>query len=198
MHLFRSSLVMMLLLTLITGLAYPLLVTGLANLFFPWQSNGSLIYQDDKLIGSTLIGQQFYGTDYFQGRPSMTAELPYNSMASGASQFAPSNPLLLNAVTQRVQIWQKTVNNHQAVPVDLVTASASGLDPHISIQAAYYQADTIAHQRNLTRNEINQLIKDNTISPFISFMGEPVVNVFTLNQALDKLMLEKQKPMSGL
>lgn len=192
MHLFRSSLVMLLLLTLITGLVYPLLVTGLANLFFPWQANGSLIYQDDKLIGSTLIGQPFYRTDYFQGRPSMTAEMPYNSMASGASQLASSNPLLLNEVTQRVQTWQKKVNNHQVVPVDLVTASGSGLDPHISMQAAYYQADNIAHQRQLAKNEINQLIKSNTISPFISFMGEPVVNVFTLNQALDKLTFEKK------
>ena len=196
MHLFRSSLVMLLLLTLITGLAYPLLVTGLANVFFPWQANGSLIYQDNKLIGSTLIGQQFYRSDYFHGRPSMTAETPYNSMASGASQLAPSNPVLLNTVAQRVQVWQKRVNNHQAIPVDLVTASGSGLDPHISLQAAYFQADIVAHQRQFTQNEINQLIKNNTLSPFISFMGEPVVNVFTLNQAIDKLTIEKQKPMS--
>lgn len=193
MHLFRSSLVMLLLLTLITGLAYPLFVTGLANLIFPSQANGSLIYQDNKLVGSALIGQQFTRSDYFQGRPSMTAEMPYNSMASGASQLATSNPLLLNALTQRVQTWQKIVNNARPVPVDLITASGSGLDPHISVKAAYYQANNIAFQRQLTENEIHQLINDNTIKPFISFMGEPVVNVFALNQSLDKLSIEKQK-----
>ncbi|MBG3128481.1 potassium-transporting ATPase subunit KdpC [Proteus mirabilis] len=196
MHLFRSSLVMLLLLTLITGLAYPLLVTGLANLIFPWQANGSRIYQDNKLIGSELIGQQFTRDDYFKSRPSMTSEKPYNGMASGASQLASSNPLLLNEVTKRVQTWQKEVDNHQAVPVDLVTASGSGLDPHISLQAAYYQIENIAYSRQLTKNEIEQLIKDNTTSPLMPFMGEPVVNVFMLNQALDKLSAEKQQKVS--
>lgn len=196
MHLFRSSLVMLLLLTLITGLAYPLLVTGLANLIFPWQANGSRIYQDNKLIGSELIGQQFTRDDYFKSRPSMTSEKPYNGMASGASQLASSNPLLLNEVTKRVQTWQKAIDNYQAVPVDLVTASGSGLDPHISLQAAYYQIENIAYSRQLTKNEIEQLIKDNTTSPLIPFMGEPVVNVFKLNQALDRLSAEKHKRVS--
>ncbi|NBM56602.1 potassium-transporting ATPase subunit KdpC [Proteus sp. G2669] len=196
MPLFRSSLVMLLLLTLITGLAYPLLVTGLANLIFPWQAKGSLIYQDDTLIGSELIGQQFNRTDYFKSRPSMTTERPYNSMASGASQLAVSNPLLLNEVVKRVQIWQKNVGNHHIVPVDLVTASGSGLDPHISLQAAYYQVENIAQLRQLSKNELEQLIKNNTISPLMSFMGEPVVNVFMLNQALDKLSAEKQQKAS--
>ena len=196
MHLFRSSLVMLLLLTLITGLAYPLLVTGLANLIFPWQANGSLVYQDNKLIGSEFIGQQFTRDDYFKSRPSMTSEMPYNSMASGASQLASSNPLLLNEVTKRVQMWQKAVDNDQAVPVDLVTASGSGLDPHISLQAAYYQVENIAHSRQLTKDEIKQLIKENTTTPLISFLGEPVINVFKLNQALDRLSPEKHKRVS--
>ncbi|GLX62967.1 potassium-transporting ATPase KdpC subunit [Proteus vulgaris] len=196
MHLFRSSLVMLLLLTLITGLAYPLLVTGLANLIFPWQANGSLVYQDNKLIGSEFIGQQFTRNDYFKSRPSMTSEMPYNSMASGASQLASSNPLLLNEVTKRVQMWQKAVDNDQAVPVDLVTASGSGLDPHISLQAAYYQVENIAHSRQLTKDEIKQLIKENTTTPLISFLGEPVINVFKLNQALDRLSAEKHKRVS--
>lgn len=196
MHLFRSSLVMLLLLTLITGLAYPLLVTGLANLIFPWQANGSLVYQDNKLIGSEFIGQQFTRDDYFKSRPSMTSEMPYNSMASGASQLASSNPLLLNEVTKRVQMWQKAVDNDQAVPVDLVTASGSGLDPHISLQAAYYQVENIAHSRQLTKDEIKQLIKENTTTPLISFLGKPVINVFKLNQALDRLSAEKHKRVS--
>lgn len=196
MHLFRSSLVMLLLLTLITRLAYPLLVTGLANLIFPWQANGSLVYQDNKLIGSEFIGQQFTRDDYFKSRPSMTSEMPYNSMASGASQLASSNPLLLNEVTKRVQMWQKAVDNDQAVPVDLVTASGSGLDPHISLQAAYYQVENIAHSRQLTKDEIKQLIKENTTTPLISFLGEPVINVFKLNQALDRLSAEKHKRVS--
>lgn len=196
MHLFRSSLVMLLLLTLITGLAYPLLVTGLANLIFPWQANGSRIYQDNKLIGSELIGQQFTRNDYFKSRPSVTSEMPYNSMASGASQLASSNPLLLNEVTKRVQMWQKAVDNDQVVPVDLVTASGSGLDPHISLQAAYYQVENIAYSRQLTKDEIKQLIKENTTTPLISFLGEPVINVFKLNQALDRLSAEKHKRVS--
>ncbi|MBG3078659.1 potassium-transporting ATPase subunit KdpC [Proteus mirabilis] len=196
MPLFRSSLVMLLLLTLITGLAYPLLVTGLANLIFPWQAKGSLIYKDNTLIGSELIGQQFNRADYFKSRPSMTTEMPYNSMASGASQLATSNPLLLNEVVKRVQTWQKNVGNHHIVPVDLVTASGSGLDPHISLQAAYYQVENIAQLRQLPKNEIEQLIKNNTISPLMSFMGEPVVNVFMLNQALDKLSAEIQQKAS--
>lgn len=196
MHLFRSSLVMLLLLTLITGLAYPLLVTGLANLIFPWQANGSRIYQDNKLIGSELIGQQFTRNDYFKSRPSVTSEMPYNSMASGASQLASSNPLLLNEVTKRVQMWQKAVDNDQVVPVDLVTASGSGLDPHISLQAAYYQVENIAYSRQLTKDEIKQLIKENTTTPLISFLGEPVINVFKLNQALDRLSVEKHKRVS--
>ncbi|SUC17848.1 potassium-transporting ATPase subunit C [Proteus vulgaris] len=196
MHLFRSSLVMLLLLTLITGLAYPLLVTGLANLIFPWQANGSLVYQENKLIGSELIGQQFTRNDYFKSRPSMTSEMRYNSLASGASQLAPSNPLLLNEITKRIQTWQKVVNNQNTIPVDLVTASGSGLDPHISLKAAYYQSENIAHFRQLTKNEIEQLIKDHTTFPLMSFMGEPVVNVFMLNQALDKLSAEKQQKVS--
>ncbi|MBG5948449.1 potassium-transporting ATPase subunit KdpC [Proteus terrae] len=196
MHLFRSSLVMLLLLTLITGLAYPLLVTGLANLIFPWQANGSLVYQDNKLIGSELIGQQFTRDDYFKSRPSMTSEMPYNSMASSASQLATSNPLLLNEITKRIQTWKKTTDNQHVVPVDLVTASGSGLDPHISLQATYYQIENIAYSRQLTKNEIEQLIKNNTTSPLLSFMGEPVVNVFMLNQALDKLSAEKQQKVS--
>lgn len=197
MHLFRSSLVMLVLLTLITGLAYPLFITGLAQLFFPWQANGSLVYQDDKLIGSELIGQSFNRADYFQGRPSMTNEMPYNSMASGASQLATSNPLLREKVAAGVRLWQKRVDNHQVVPVDLVTASASGLDPHISLAAAYYQAPHIALLRQFTINEIKQLITENTTSPLIPFLGEPVVNVFKLNQALDRLSAEKNNKVSG-
>ncbi len=137
MSMFRSSLMILVLLTLVTGIAYPLLVTGLANVIFPTQSMGSLILQDNRIIGSSLIGQSYQNDNYFYGRPSVTAEMPYNALASGGSNLAISNPLLTKELTERsVALKQHEPDGGDILPVDLLTASSSGLDPHISVAAA--------------------------------------------------------------
>ena len=187
MNMIRSSIIMLLLLTLITGIAYPLMVTGLANVFFPWQANGSLIKQNDQIIGSALIGQNYQRIDYFHGRPSATSEMPYNALASGGSNLAISNPLLSNIMSQRSELLrQQNPEGGQAIPVDLLTSSASGLDPNISIAAALYQAPRIAKNRQIPLEEVKSLINTHTQSTLFNFLGEPVVNVLELNIALDE------------
>ncbi|MFU9137587.1 potassium-transporting ATPase subunit KdpC [Erwinia tasmaniensis] len=184
----RPAVILLLLLTLITGLLYPLLTTLLAQWWFPSQATGSLLYREDKPVGSTLIGQNFSRPDYFWSRPSATGDSPYNPLASSGSNMAGSNPALDAAVTQRVAMLHRA--NPQAsdrVPVDLVTASGSGLDPQISPQAALWQADRVATARNLPLEEVKRLINDNIQTPFPRFIGEPGVNVVTLNLALDDL-----------
>ena len=180
----RPALSVLLLLTLLTGAGYPLLTTGLAQLLFPAQANGSLL--GDR--GSRLIGQNFTRADYFQGRPSVTADRPYNPLASGGSNLAASNPQLDKAVAERVAALRAA--NPQAtpaVPVDLVTASASGLDPAISPEAAYWQAPRVASARQLPEAVIEKLIAQHTERPLLAFSGEPAVNVLQLNMALDAL-----------
>ncbi|HEQ1858852.1 TPA: potassium-transporting ATPase subunit KdpC [Providencia alcalifaciens] len=191
MNMFRSSLMILVLLTLVTGIAYPLLVTGLANVIFPTQSMGSLILQDNRVIGSSLIGQSYQNDNYFYGRPSVTAEMPYNALASGGSNLAISNPLLTKELTERsVALKQHEPNGGDILPVDLLTASSSGLDPHISVAAALYQAPRIAKNRQLSIDKVKSLITDNTQSPLFRFLGEPVVNVLELNLALDTYQRE--------
>lgn len=187
MHMFRSSLMILVLLTLVTGIAYPLLVTGLANVIFPTQSMGSLILQDNRIIGSSLIGQSYQNDNYFYGRPSVTAEMPYNTLASGGSNLAISNPLLTKELTERsAALKQYEPDGGDTLPVDLLTASSSGLDPHISVAAALYQAPRIAKNRQLPLDKVKSLIADNTQTPLFRFLGEPVVNVLELNIALDQ------------
>ncbi|MBS0924470.1 potassium-transporting ATPase subunit KdpC [Providencia sp. JGM181] len=191
MSMFRSSLMILVLLTLVTGIAYPLLVTGLANVIFPTQSMGSLILQDNRIIGSSLIGQSYQNDNYFYGRPSVTVEMPYNALASGGSNLAISNPLLTKELTERsVALKQHEPDGGDILPVDLLTASSSGLDPHISVAAALYQAPRIAKNRQLSIDKVKSLISDNTQSPLFRFLGEPVVNVLELNLALDTYQRE--------
>ncbi len=182
----RPALVLLILLTLITGIAYPLLTTGLAKLMFSQQVNGSLVMLGDEVVGSSLIGQNFTQPGYFSGRPSVTADMPYNPMASGGSNLAISNPELDKAITERVKsLRQANPTQTGPVPVDLVTASASGLDPQISLEAAYYQAPRIASIRQMPLSEVKQLIDNNVQKATPNFFGESVVNVLKLNMALD-------------
>ncbi|CCQ41441.1 potassium-transporting ATPase subunit KdpC [Yersinia enterocolitica] len=182
----RPALVLLILLTLITGIAYPLLTTGLAKLMFSQQANGSRVMLGDEVVGSSLIGQNFTQPGYFSGRPSVTADMPYNPMASGGSNLAISNPELDKAITERVKsLRQANPTQTGPVPVDLVTASASGLDPQISLEAAYYQAPRIASIRQIPLSEVKQLIDNNVQKATPNFFGESVVNVLKLNMALD-------------
>ncbi|MCK6561614.1 potassium-transporting ATPase subunit KdpC [candidate division KSB1 bacterium] len=183
--LIKTSLLILLTLTLITGVAYPLLVTGIAQLIFPQQANGSLLYEDGKLVGSELIGQPFDDPKYFWSRPSATGPFAYNAAASAGSNLGPTNEALLQAVAARVQALQQAdSSNTQPIPVDLVTASGSGLDPHISPTAAYYQVSRVAHARHLDENFVRQLVEKHIKGRQLGFLGEPRVNVLRLNLAL--------------
>lgn len=195
MNMIRSSIVVLALLAIITGVAYPLFVTGIANVLFPWQAKGSLIKQDNRVIGSALIGQNYQSDNYFLGRPSVTADHPYNALASGASNLAISNPALNEAFTQRSQ--QLKAQNPDAtsvLPVDLLTSSASGLDPDISVAAALYQAPRIAKNRQLPLKDVESLMTAQIQKPLLGFMGEPVVYVLQLNMALDELKQQLNLP----
>jgi K+-transporting ATPase ATPase C chain len=188
MAIFRPAILLLILLTVITGGLYPLLTTVLGQWWFPAQSNGSLIIKNGEVVGSSLIGQDFTQAKYFQGRPSATAETPYNPLASGGSNLAGSNPELDKEVSARVKALR--ANNPQAnpaVPVELVTASASGLDGQISPQAAVWQIHRVAQARQLPIEQITRLVADNTSTPLVGFIGQPVVNVLQLNLALDAL-----------
>lgn len=184
----RPALVMLILLTLITGIAYPLLTTGLAQLLFSGAANGSLLYQGDKAVGSALIGQKFTRADYFWGRPSATGDSAYNPLASAGSNLAATNPALDKAIVERAaQLRQANPAMSGPIPVDLLTASGSGLDPQISIAAARYQLARVAAARHLPAEQVAKLIEDNTDRATPNFMGESVVNVLKLNLALDAL-----------
>jgi potassium-transporting ATPase KdpC subunit len=184
----RPTLVLLALFTVLTGVAYPLLVTGIAQTAFPSQANGSRIIQGDTVVGSTLIGQAFTNPRYFWGRPSATTPSPYNAGASNASNLGPSNPALLTAVQERVAALRAAdPDQTQAVPVDLVTTSASGLDPHISPAAALYQVHRVARLRGLPEEQVRALV-DAYIEPrTLGLWGEPRINVLLLNLALDRL-----------
>jgi len=184
----RPALFLLLLLTLVVGVLYPLLTTGLAQWWFPQQAGGSLIERQGVLRGSALIGQSFSRPDYFQGRPSATGDTAYNPLASSGSNQAGSNPALDQAVSQRATALRAA--NPQApaaIPVDLLTASGSGLDPQISPQAALWQAPRVAAARNLPLAVVQKLIEQQTVSPMPAFIGSPTVNVLALNLALDAM-----------
>jgi K+-transporting ATPase ATPase C chain len=182
----RPAVVSFLLLTLLTGIAYPLVVTGISQGLMPGQANGSLIMQDGKPVGSSLIGQSFSAPRYFWGRPSATGPTPYNASASSGSNLGPTNPALMDAVKGRVQALRDAdPGNQQPVPVDLVTASASGLDPHISPAAAEFQLTRVARVRNLDPGAVRKLVAEHTEGRQFGILGEPRVNVLELNLALD-------------
>jgi potassium-transporting ATPase KdpC subunit len=193
----RPAIVVLVALTLITGLVYPLAMTGIAQLLFPRQAQGSLIERNGAIVGSELIGQQFDSEKYFHGRPSATTApdpkdptktvpAPYNAANSGGSNLGPSNKALIDRVQGDIDKL-KQENPSMPVPADLVTTSASGLDPHISPEAAVFQVPRIAKARNLPEERIRQLVADHTEGRLFGLLGEPRVNVLLLNLALDQL-----------
>lgn len=182
----RPALTLFLALSVLTGLLYPLAVTGVARLLYPVQAAGSLIIRDGRLLGSSLIGQPFGGERYFWSRPSATAPQPYNASASGGANLGPGNPALAGLAAARVSVVRAAHPGRTGpVPADLATTSASGLDPHISPAAALYQAGRIARARQLPESEVRALIARATEGPQWGLFGEPRVNVLMLNLALD-------------
>jgi len=174
-------------LSVLTGIVYPLAMTGLTQLLFPKQANGSLIVKDGKVLGSRLIGQPFDAPMYFWGRLSATGPVAYNAASSSGSNLGPLNPALFKQVQDRVDALHKVdPDNKEPIPVDLVTASGSGLDPHISPAAAFYQVPRVARVRGFSEEIVRQLIKENTQERFLGVFGETVVNVLELNLALNR------------
>lgn len=185
---FRPAAVLFLLLTLLTGVLYPLVTTGVAQALFPSQASGSLVVQDAKVVGSSLIGQNFTEAKHFWGRPSATGPMAYNASASGGSNLGPLNPALTDAVKARIEVLRaQDPGNTAPVPVDLVTASASGLDPHISPAAARYQVARVAKARGLSPERVQVIVDQQTEHPLAGFLGESQVNVLQLNLALNSL-----------
>ncbi len=184
----KISLLMCLLMMVLTGVIYPLAITGLAQLVFPARANGSLVKNEQGVVGSALIGQQFDDPRYFWGRLSATSGGAYNAAASSGSNLGPDNPALIKQAKDRiVELRAADPQNLQPVPVDLVTASASGLDPDISLAAARYQAGRVARARGLSVDQVEAVIDQNTESPLFGFLGESYVNVLKLNMAVDAL-----------
>jgi K+-transporting ATPase ATPase C chain len=186
--LLRPALVLFAILTLITGIAYPFVVTGIAQALFPRPANGSLIVRDGVPVGSTLIAQSFTDRKHFWSRPSATTPQPYNGTASGGSNLGPLNPALIDAIRPRIEtLHAADPDNEAPIPVDLVTASASGLDPEESVAAADYQAGRVARARGLPEAQVRALIAAHTEGRLLGVLGEPRVNVLELNLALDAL-----------
>ncbi|RMX05570.1 potassium-transporting ATPase subunit KdpC [Legionella jordanis] len=183
----KSALLALLFLTTLTGIFYPLLVTAIAQIFFPWRANGSLVEKNGQIVGSALLGQTFNAPHYFWSRPSATAPFPYNAANSSGSNMAPSNPEFLKTIDLRVRHMQQSALSTDLIPVDLVTASGSGLDPDISPLAAYYQIHRVAKARGVSEQELQQLVDKQTAARWLEFLGEPRVNVLQLNLALDEL-----------
>jgi len=184
----RTAVSLLLAMTLLTGIVYPVAITGISKLLFPHQAEGSLVSRDAKLIGSTLIGQNFSNPKYFWGRPSATAPQPYNGIASSGSNLGPLNQALIDNVKANVKaLHAADPGNALPIPVDLVTASASGLDPEISIAGARYQAHRVARARHLSPAQVETLIATHETGRLLGFIGEPRINVLVLNLALDSL-----------
>jgi K+-transporting ATPase ATPase C chain len=183
---FRPALVLFALLSVLCGAIYPALVTGIGHVAFPHQATGSLVASDGRLVGSSLIGQSFTSARYFWGRPSATSPMPDNAAGSGGSNQGPTNPALLDAVTDRIAALRKAdPGNRAPIPVDLVTASSSGLDPDISVAAAEYQARRVAAARGVPEQRVRALIDARRTDRVLGLFGEPRVNVLALNLALD-------------
>ncbi|HMK85272.1 MAG TPA: potassium-transporting ATPase subunit KdpC [Steroidobacteraceae bacterium] len=184
----RPAVSLLLLMTILVGIVYPLVITAVAKVAFPRQAAGSLLYRDGKLVGSALIGQNFSDPRYFWGRPSATTPQPYNGVGSTGSNLGPLNPALIDQVKANAKALRDAdPENRQPIPVDLVTASASGLDPEISLAAARYQAHRVAKARSLPLAQVEELIRSHRRGRLLGFVGERRVNVLELNLALDRL-----------
>jgi K+-transporting ATPase ATPase C chain len=183
----RPAIVLFLMMTVITGIAYPFAVTGIAQVLFPVQAGGSIVMQRGQAVGSTLIGQPFSDPKYFWSRPSATTPQPYNGAGSTGSNLGPLNPALTDGIKSRINALRAAdPTNTAPIPVDLVTASGSGLDPEISVAAAYYQAARVARARNLSLEEVKTVISLHARGRTLGFLGEPRVNVLEVNLALDR------------
>jgi K+-transporting ATPase ATPase C chain len=184
----RPAIISIAIFTLLTGIIYPLLITGIAQLTFPHQANGNLIIQKGQVVGSELIGQSFDDPRYFWGRLSATSPYPYNAGASAGSNLGPSNPALIKQVEARIAALKAAdPTNHSPIPVDLVTSSGSGLDPDISVAAALYQVQRVAKTRELSEDVVRALVNQYTAGRQLGVLGEPRVNVLELNLALDEI-----------
>jgi len=184
----RPAIVMFALLAILTGLLYPFAITGLAQVLFPWQANGSLLYREGQPIGSALLGQAFDDPKYFWGRLSATGPFPYNAASSAGSNYGPLSSALTDAVKARIAALKTSdPGNQQPIPVDLVTSSGSGLDPHVSPAAALYQAPRVARARGLSEAAVRDLVGQHVEDPQLKILGESRVNVLLLNLALDML-----------
>jgi potassium-transporting ATPase KdpC subunit len=188
-NILRTSSIMLLSFVILTGFVYPMLITGIAQVAFPWQANGSLVKSaNGEIIGSQIIGQSFQDSGYFWSRPSATADYAYNAKASGGSNLSVLNPTLSEQVSDRIaKIKQSDPDNNLPIPIDLITASASGLDPHISPQAALYQVHRVAQTRGMPEEQVKELVMSHIELPTVNFFGEPRVNVLLLNLALDSV-----------
>ena len=182
----KIAIIIFCVLTVITGVVYPSFITGIAQSLFHHQANGSLIIRDGKVIGSMLIGQYFDDPKYLWGRPSATSPVPYNASSSSGSNLGPSNPVLVNIVKIRInKLRSSDPYNKASIPVDLVTSSGSGLDPHISLAGAYYQIPRIVKVRGIPETAVKDIIRRNTSDRFLGIIGEPAVNVLKVNLDLD-------------
>ncbi len=189
-NLVRPAASMLILFTFVTGLIYPFAVTGISQALMPVQANGSMIVHDGKVVGSELIGQPFTAPEYFWSRPSATSAKPYDAAASSGSNLGPTNPALMEAVRARIEALRQgggASSNEMPIPVDLVTSSASGLDPHISVAAAEYQIARVALARKLSIEQVRTLVSAHTETPLLGFIGEARINVLKLNLALNEL-----------
>jgi len=184
----KTAIIMLFLLTTITGVVYPLLITVIAHSSFPYQAKGSLIVRAGKTIGSSLIGQPFDDPNYLWGRLSATSSKQYNAAASSGSNLGPSNSALIETVKRRIEALRSAdPGNKMPIPVDLVTASGSGLDPQISLAGSYYQVPRIAKRRGISEDVVKEIVRRNSRGRFLGFMGEPIVNVLDVNLDLDSI-----------